>query len=172
MAAPTKVRLARTALNSTEQYGPSQPLPPSHAPVVPLFMHQVLGGGSVVVFGNGTQTRDFVYIDDVVDALVSAAAAGAEVNQQVINVGSGEETSLGQLIERISAITGASADVIHNTDAPGGIGSLVADLTKARQLLRYKPRTSLMDGLRKLYQQDPRFARRSEHHSKHRAAQP
>lgn len=149
------------ALRIFNAYGPGQPLPPSHAPVIPLFMHQILGGGSVVVFGNGSQSRDFVYIDDVVEALISAATA-AGVNQQVINVGSGEETSLAQLIERISATTHAKSDVICNTDKPGGISSLVADLTKARQLLRFKPRTDLADGLRKLYEQDPRFARRSE----------
>ncbi len=152
------------ALRIFNAYGPSQPLPPSHAPVIPLYMHQILGGGSVVVFGDGAQTRDFVYIDDVVDALVSAAAAEG-IDQQVINVGSGEETSLGQLIERISATTGAKADVIRNTDTPGGIASLVADLAKARHLLRYKPRTNLVDGLRKLYEQDGRFARRGERHS-------
>jgi len=152
------------ALRIFNAYGPSQPLPPSHAPVIPLYMHQILGGGSVVVFGDGAQTRDFVYIDDVVDALVSAAGAEG-IDQQVINVGSGEETSLDQLIERISATTGAKADVIRNTDTPGGIASLVADLVKARHLLRYKPRTSLVDGLRKLYEQDGRFARRGERHS-------
>lgn len=149
------------ALRIFNAYGPGQPLPPAHAPVIPLFMNQILGGGSVVVFGGGGQSRDFVYIDDVVDALISAAGAPG-VNQQVINVGSGEETSLDQLIERISAITGAKADVIRNTDKPGGIGSLVADLSKARQLLRFKPHTNLMDGLRKLYLQDPRFARGRE----------
>jgi UDP-glucose 4-epimerase len=149
------------ALRIFNAYGPRQQLPPAHAPVVPLFMHQILGGGSVVVFGDGQQTRDFVYIDDVVDALISAAMA-ANVNQQVINVGSGEETSMGQLIERISTTMKARADVIYNSEQPGGIGSLVADLTKAKQLLRYRPRTNLVDGLRKLLEQDPRFARRGD----------
>ena len=149
------------ALRIFNAYGPRQQLPPSHAPVVPLFMHQILGRGSVVVFGNGQQTRDFVYIDDVVDALVSAATA-ANVNQQIINVGSGEETSMGQLIEQIGATVHAKADVIYNSEKAGGIGSLVADLAKARQLLKYRPRTNLVDGLRKLYEQDPRFSRRSD----------
>src|SRR5512143_2740063 len=54
-------------------YGPGQPLPPSHAPVVPRYLKQVLGGGSLVVYGGGTQTRDFVYIDDVVRAMAAAA---------------------------------------------------------------------------------------------------
>jgi UDP-glucose 4-epimerase len=146
------------ALRLFNAYGPRQQLPPAHAPVVPLFMHQILGGGSVVVFGDGRQTRDFVYIDDVVDALVSAATA-ANVDQQVINVGSGEETALGQLIEQISATVGAKADVIYNAEKPGGITSLVADLTKARQLLKYRPHTNLEEGLRKLVTQDPRFRR-------------
>ncbi len=154
------------ALRIFNAYGPRQQLPPSHAPVVPLFMHQILGGGSVVVFGNGQQTRDFVYIDDVVDALVSAATA-ANVNQQVINVGSGEETSMGQLIETIGDTVHAKADVIYNSEKAGGIGSLVADLSKARHLLKYRPRTSLVDGLRKLYQQDPRFTRRSDSRVEH-----
>ena len=83
------------ALRIFNAYGPGQPLPASHAPVVPYFMQQIVGRGSVVVFGNGEQTRDFVYIDDVVDALVSAGVAN--VDQQIINVGSGEETSLNQL---------------------------------------------------------------------------
>jgi UDP-glucose 4-epimerase len=149
------------ALRIFNAYGPRQQLPPSHAPVVPLFMHQILGRGSVVVFGNGQQTRDFVYIDDVVDALVSAATA-ANVNQQIINVGSGEETSMSQLIEQISATVHAKADVIYNSEKAGGIASLVADLAKARQLLKYRPRTNLVDGLRKLYEQDPRFSRRND----------
>jgi UDP-glucose 4-epimerase len=151
------------ALRIFNAYGPRQQLPPAHAPVIPLFMHQILGGGSVVVFGNGQQTRDFVYIDDVVDALVSAATATA-VDQQVINVGSGAETALGQLIEQIGATVHAKADVIYNSEKSAGIRGLVADLTKARQLLKYRPRTNLEDGLRKLYAQDTRFHRKSREH--------
>ncbi len=149
------------ALRIFNAYGPHQPLPPAHAPVVPLFLHQILGGGSVVVFGDGRQTRDFVYIDDVVDALVSAAGA-ANVDQQVLNVGSGEETSMQQLISHINATLHAKADVIYNHEKASGIVSLVADVTKARHLLKYRPHTSLEEGLRKLYEQDPRFARRGD----------
>ncbi|MGQ9786433.1 MAG: NAD-dependent epimerase/dehydratase family protein, partial [Anaerolineae bacterium] len=65
-------------------YGPGQAIPPVHAPVIPQFLRQALGGGSLVVFGDGTQTRDYVYIADVVDALVEAATA-PDVNSQVSN---------------------------------------------------------------------------------------
>ncbi|MEP7200298.1 MAG: NAD-dependent epimerase/dehydratase family protein, partial [Chloroflexota bacterium] len=89
-------------------YGPGQPLPPSHAPVVPRYLKQVIGGGSIMVFGGGTQTRDFVYIDDVVRAL-SAAAQLPNLNRVVINVGSGRETAITQLIEAMEFVVGREA---------------------------------------------------------------
>jgi UDP-glucose 4-epimerase len=147
------------ALRIFNAYGPGQPLPPTHAPVIPLFMQQIIGRGSVIVFGSGAQTRDYVYIDDVVEALISAASADA-VNQEIINVGSGQETSMRQLIEQIGATVHSQANVIENTEALGGIQHLVADLTKARQLLKYKPRTLLADGLRRFYELDARFGAR------------
>ena len=147
------------ALRIFNAYGPGQQLPPTLAPVVPQFMHQIIGRGSVVVFGDGSQTRDFIYVDDVVDALVSAGAT-PNLDQQVINVGSGEETSVNQLIQQIGATVGAAADVIYNTEKSPGIQHLVADLTKARQLLKFKPRISLVEGLRRFAGEDSRFGRR------------
>jgi len=147
------------ALRIFNAYGPGQQLPPAHAPVVPQFVHHIIGRGSVVVFGDGSQTRDFVYVGDVVDALLSAGTA-PNVDQQVINVGSGVETSIDQLVQAISATVGATADVIYNTEKSSGIPHLVADLTKARQLLNFKPRVSLSEGLHHLVHEDTRFNRR------------
>lgn len=146
------------ALRIFNAYGPGQPLPPTHAPVIPQFVNAILGKGSVLVNGKGEQTRDFVYIDDVVDALVSAATA-ADVNGQVINVGSGEEISINGLISKISAIVDLKANVLYNTDVAGGLARLVADVSKARQLLAYTPHTSLDQGLRRLLEQDPIYQR-------------
>ncbi len=139
-------------------YGPGQPLPPTHAPVVPQFVQQILGKGSLLINGNGEQTRDFVYIDDVVEALISAATANA-VNGQIINVGSGEETSLNNLITKIGEIAESKPNVLYNTEISGGLARLVADLSKARQLLKYTPHTKLDAGLRLLLGQDPLFSR-------------
>jgi UDP-glucose 4-epimerase len=141
------------ALRIFNAYGPGQELPPAHAPVIPLVMQQVLGKGSVVVFGDGSQTRDFVYIEDVVAALVAAGTAPG-VDRQIINVGSGVETSINELIAAISAITGLRADVLYNRDATGGLARLVADVSKAMQLLDYAPRTDLATGLGKLLEAD------------------
>ncbi|MCB0059886.1 MAG: GDP-mannose 4,6-dehydratase, partial [Caldilineaceae bacterium] len=149
------------ALRIFNAYGPDQPLPPTHAPVVPQFMQQTIGKGTIIVYGDGRQTRDFVYIDDVVEALISASTA-ANIDQQTINVGSGQETSMTQLIEAISTTVHARANVLENHDASGGIQHLVADLGKARQLLKYKPQVSLAEGLRKLYHEDPRFSSREQ----------
>ncbi|MGQ9501748.1 MAG: NAD-dependent epimerase/dehydratase family protein [Anaerolineae bacterium] len=138
-------------------YGPGQAIPPVHAPVIPQFLRQALGGGSLVVFGDGTQTRDYVYIDDVVDALVAAATA-PDVNRQVINVGSGQETSVNQLVGTIERVVGRSVQVLYVYAQSGGVSRLVADLTRARQLLNYTPRVDLATGLQLLLEQDHRFA--------------
>ncbi|MCA9958707.1 MAG: NAD-dependent epimerase/dehydratase family protein [Anaerolineales bacterium] len=145
------------ALRIFNAYGPHQSLPISHAPVIPRFLQQVLTGGSVVVFGNGRQTRDFVYITDVVTALVTAANA-KEVNRKIINIGSGSETSLNELVEILQQASGHSANVIHNQQKSGGVPRLVADISRARLLLGYQPMVNLNDGLRQLLAEDERFA--------------
>lgn len=144
------------ALRIFNAYGPGQPLPPVHAPVIPLFMHQILGGGSVVVQGDGSQTRDFVYIDDVVKALIATADA-AGVDQQIINIGSGLEITVNALIERIAQSVDRKANVLYNRETSGGAGRLVADLSKARRLLGYVPAIDIAAGLQCLLQQDPLF---------------
>jgi UDP-glucose 4-epimerase len=148
------------ALRIFNAYGPGQRVPPAHAPVVPLFVKNVLGGASAVVHGDGSQTRDFVYINDVVDALLAAATA-AEVNRSVINVGSGEETSIQQLIAAVGEATRRRPEVLYNPHQSGGSSRLVADLTRARQLLGYQPKVSLQEGLQRLLTEDPRFSRRA-----------
>ncbi len=139
-------------------YGPGQLVPPSHAPVIPEFMNQILGHGSVVVFGNGNQIRDFVYIDDVVDALVATVDA-PDVDQQIINVGSGTGTTINEVIRCLEEVTGNRANVLHNKEGSSGLSRLVADLAKAEKLLGYQPKTDLVTGLRNLMEQDPLFER-------------
>jgi UDP-glucose 4-epimerase len=139
-------------------YGPGQTIPPVHAPVIPQFVRQALGNGSLVTYGDGSQTRDYVYIDDVIEALLAAATA-PDVNRQVINVGSGQETSVVQLINAIERATGREAQMIHVHAEGGGVSRLVADLTRARFLLGYQPRVDLLTGLRRLLEDDPQFAR-------------
>jgi UDP-glucose 4-epimerase len=139
-------------------YGPGQSLPPSHPPVVPRFLHQALHGGSLVIFGSGGQTRDFVYLDDVVEALVVSAMA-ADVDRRVINVGTGRETSVNDLAALVARVTGREADLLHSPAESGGVSHLCADVSLARQLLDYEPGVDLAQGLRLMLDRDPRFQR-------------
>ena len=138
-------------------YGPGQQLPASHAPVIPRFLKAALSGASLVIFGDGEQTRDFVYVDDVVDALVAAATAPG-VDRQVINVGSGTETSINDLVAAIERVVGRELEPIYNTGQEGGVRRMCADLRRASELLGFRPRVSLEEGLRLILERDPRFA--------------
>ncbi|MBI5957879.1 MAG: NAD-dependent epimerase/dehydratase family protein [Chloroflexi bacterium] len=141
-------------------YGPFQQLPVTHPPVIPHFIHQILGHGSLVIHGDGKQTRDFVYIDDVVNALVAAAAA-PNTNRRMINVGSGVETTINQLVEMIGVATGQHPHVLHISGQGGGASRMCADLALAHDLLNYEPKVFLSDGLRRTVTEDDRFAVRS-----------
>jgi UDP-glucose 4-epimerase len=138
-------------------YGPGQPLPPSHAPVIPRYLKQVISGGSLVVFGGGAQTRDFVYIDDVVGA-IAAAAQRPNLNRIVLNVGSGRETSIGQLVTAIEEVTKRDAHRINRPAESGGVSRLVADVSQAGDVLGFKAGVDLRMGLRLMTEQDSRFA--------------
>ncbi len=147
------------ALRVFNAYGPGQPLPPSYPPVIPQFLRQISENGSLVVYGDGNQTRDFIYIDDVVAALAAAATAGG-VNRQVINIGTGEGTSIRQLIQALEQVAGRRAQIIFNPAAAGGVSALVANPQKARELLGFQAKTTLLAGLAQLKARDPQFAAR------------
>jgi UDP-glucose 4-epimerase len=144
-------------------YGPDQQMPVTHAPVIPQFLYQALHGGSLVIHGDGSQTRDFVHVDDVVRALVAAASA-PEVNEQVINVGSGVETSINALVALIGETAGVEPHPLHVRSEHGGVSRMCADLDRAAALLGYMPQISLELGLRRLRQADARLAARPERH--------
>lgn len=146
------------ALRIFNAYGPGQAIPPTHPPVIPQFARQVLGEGSLIIYGSGGQTRDYIYVDDVVQALVAAATAGG-INRQVINIGTGTGTSIKQLVALIEKVTGRQAQTIVTPSVSGGVSALVADTSRARNLLDFKPRITLEEGLALLIERDPQFVR-------------
>jgi UDP-glucose 4-epimerase len=137
-------------------YGPGQHLPASNPPVVVNMLRQALRGGSLVVHGDGNQTRDYVYVDDVVSAMIAAATA-PNLNNQMINVGFGVETSVRQLVSLVMDLVGSKAEVIYNSRMDPGVSRMSADLTLARVKLGYQPRVALPDGLRLTLERDTRF---------------
>ena len=137
-------------------YGPNQSLPPSHPPVVPNWLRQAVRGGSLVVHGDGKQTRDFVYVKDVVRALIAASTA-PDVDQAVINVGSGVETRMRDLAESILEASGADAEILFTPRNDAGVSRMCADISLAQELLAYQPKTDLAEGLRRTLEEDARF---------------
>ena len=105
---------------------------------------------------NPDTARDFVYVDDVVKALVAAASA-SDVDRRVINVGTGRETSINDLADLVAQVTHKQVEVLRSPAESGGVSRLCADVTVARQLLGYKPRVNLAEGLRLTLECDPRF---------------
>jgi UDP-glucose 4-epimerase len=110
----------------------------------------------LVAHGDGSQTRDYVYVDDVVSALVAAATA-PYIDGLVINVGSGMETSIRDLIKCVLDVTGSKPEVLYNAQTPGGVSRMRADLSLAQEKLSYRPSIKLEDGLRLTIKRDPRF---------------
>ena len=139
-------------------YGPGQRMPVSHPPVVPHFIHQTLRNGTLVVHNDGLQTRDYVYVDDVVKALTAATTAPG-LDGLVINVGSGVETSVRTLVNAVTEIVPGKAEVVYNPRVSGGVSRMCADLTLAKKKLSYTPSVSLEDGLRMTFESDLRFSK-------------
>jgi UDP-glucose 4-epimerase len=95
-------------------------------------------------------------VADVVEAL-RAAAAAQQVNRMVLNVGSGRETSVADLVRAVEAAVGHEVPQVANREKGGGVRRLVADISRAEALLGFRPRVSLADGLRATLAEDPRF---------------
>jgi len=137
-------------------YGPGQNLPASHAPVIPNFLRQAVRGSTLIMHGDGGQTRDYVYVDDVVSTMISAATAPG-INHMIINIGSGVETSIRDLIRLIMQVTSVKAEVISNPHSDPGVSRMRADVSLAREKLGYQSRFTLEQGLRLTLERDPRF---------------
>lgn len=137
-------------------YGPGQQLPPVYTPVIPNFLRQAILEGTIIIHGEGNQTRDYVYKDDVVRAMVAAATA-PDINQLTINVGSGRDVSVRDLARLVLEATGKQPETMFNQRSDPGPDRMCADLTRAREKLGYQPQISLEEGIRLTLENDPRF---------------
>lgn len=126
-------------------FGPRQD-PEGEAGVVAIFIQKMLNAEQAVINGNGRQTRDFVYVEDVVEA--NLAVMGQEV-QGVYNVGTGEETTINTLFSTLKEITGSEYQEIHGPAKKGEQSRSVVDAAKLRNELGWEPRVTLREGLEK-----------------------
>jgi len=123
-------------------YGPRQTFTP-YVGVITIFTQRLLRGERPIVFGDGEQCRDFVYVGDIVEATCQAMLSG--VHGEAINVGSGTGTSVNQVASLLCARLRPDIVPSHEPEHPGELRNSIADIGKARQLLGYEPRHKLED---------------------------
>jgi UDP-glucose 4-epimerase len=124
-------------------YGPRQD-PNGEAGVIAIFASAMLDGKAPVIFGDGNQTRDYVFIDDVVHALVQAIDRGSG---KLVNIGTGLETSVNGLYKLLAQIIGFDEEPAHAPLPPGELRRIALDISVAAKALAWKPWTHLEDGL-------------------------
>jgi UDP-glucose 4-epimerase len=127
-------------------FGPKQDPNSEYAAVVPKFIEHVINGKPPTIFGDGEQSRDFIYVDDVVDANIQAALS-KKANGEVFNIAQGKGTTINELAETIAEIGESSMIPIYKPERPGDIKHSYANISWAKKLLSWKPKTKLKDGL-------------------------
>lgn len=128
-------------------FGPRQPPDSPYAAVIPLFMEAILAGRSPVIHGDGSQSRDFTFVADVVQANLLAAKAPA-ASGNVYNVACGRRTSLLELVNKVNALLGTRISPTHDAPRPGDVQHSQADIARAQADLGFKPRVDIDQGLR------------------------
>jgi len=129
-------------------FGPYQDPSSQYAAAIPAFVTVVLKDKSPTVYGDGEQSRDFTYVDNVVEANLLAARA-KHTKGEVVNIACGKAITVNAIIEMINDLLGKNIKPIYAAPRPGDVKHSLADVTAARQLLGFKPTVSFRDGLRK-----------------------
>jgi nucleoside-diphosphate-sugar epimerase len=129
-------------------FGPRQSPFSQYAAAIPLFIRAVAAGEHVTVNGDGEQSRDFTYVDNVVDATLRAGGTPG-VSGEIFNVAAGAPATVNAVADTIGTILGKPVDKVHLPPRPGDIRDSWADLSKAQRLLGYAPAVDLEEGLRR-----------------------
>jgi UDP-glucose 4-epimerase len=118
--------------------------------VIPKFLLRCLAGRPMIVFGDGTQTRDFTFVSDTAAGIILAGEEARAVGQ-TINLGSGREITINELARQVALVAGRpDAAIEHDRPRPGDVLRLYADMSHARALLGYAPKSSMAEGLQAL----------------------
>jgi len=135
--------LRTLALRYGNVYGPRQD-GTGEAGVVAITATRLIAGRSAVIFGDGLQTRDFVYVEDVADATVAALQSR---RTGAVNIGTGRETSVRDIVDGLVELTGSTAGIETKSGRPGEVRRAALDASRAQRWLGWRAQTSLMDGL-------------------------
>ncbi len=138
--------LEAVALRYFNVFGPRQDPKSEYAAVIPKFIWAYRNGEPPVIFGDGEQSRDFTYVDNVVDANMAALEVPG-IGGGIYNIACGQEITLNTLALKLRRALKASIEPIHGPERPGEVRKSVADISLAKRDLAYEPRTSLDQGL-------------------------
>jgi UDP-glucose 4-epimerase len=140
--------LESVALRLFNVFGPRQDPTSQYSAVVPLFIDAALRGSSPRIFGDGSASRDFTYVANVIDAFQRAATTDEAIGH-VINVACGERHTLNELVEEVGRAVGIELEPVYSAPRVGDIAHSLADIGKASRLLGYEPSVAFSDGVAK-----------------------
>jgi UDP-N-acetylglucosamine 4-epimerase len=140
------------ALRYFNVFGPNQSPDNPYAAVIPLFCKAFIENQSPAINGDGTQSRDFTYVDNAVQAnMLALFTENKDALNQIYNVACGEQTSLNEMIGALKNISGKNIEPIFRSERAGDVKHSKADIQKIRDLLGYKPQVGFHEGLKKIY---------------------
>ncbi len=135
------------ALRYFNVFGPRQDPTSEYSAVIPLFITKMLRGERPTIYGDGEQSRDFIFVGDVVRANLAATGSPTAAGE-AINVACGIGTTVNALLDAVNRVLGTRIEAVHAAPRPGDIMHSTADITKARRLMEYAPGLSFADGLK------------------------
>jgi len=138
--------LQTVILRAFNVFGPYQETTGPYSPVVSTFIQALIDGKQPIVCGDGKQSRDFVHVDDLIEAIKSACIA-PKAEGELFNIGTGSRITVNGLVNLINGILGKEIQPKYEEARPGDIRHSLADITKAQEMLGFRPRVSIMDGL-------------------------
>lgn len=130
-------------------FGPRQNPDSEYAAVIPKFIRLMRQGKAPMVYGDGKQIRDFTYIDNVVDANITAALCEKPLRGEPMNIGIGESYSVNELVKRLNALLGTNLEPSYADARAGDVRESCADVNKARMLFGYVPKVGFDEGLKR-----------------------
>ena len=140
-------------------FGPRQDPKSQYAAVIPKFITAMLNGKPPTIYGDGEQTRDFTYVENVIQANLKAAHADGAAGR-VFNIACGQRISINELVRILNEILGTDIEPVYDEPRPGDVKHSLADISAAREVLGYEPEVDFAEGLRrtvKWYRRDSSF---------------
>lgn len=142
--------LSTVSLRYFNVFGPGQSANSAYAAAISAFHKALSAGGQPTIYGDGLQTRDFVFIDNIVHANLLAAASPRDFRGEIINIGTGVRVNLLEVLEQMGRAMNVPVQPTFAPPRAGDVRDSVADITRAKELLAYQPQVNFAEGMRRM----------------------